>query len=140
MFGVSMNSINGKAVLVGWGIDIAATTVFMTGLTIFIEIGYAISGHQFQVQDVFNSKVFLVYSLIFGLFFTVVGGYVAALIAGRKEILHSTIVGVLSILTGLGCAQIGSSQPIPGWFDTISYIAAIPAATLGGFIRARRIM
>jgi hypothetical protein len=138
MFGVLMNSINSKAVLVGWGIDIAATTVFMTGLTIFIEVSYAISGEQ--AQDIYNSKDFLVYSLIFGLLFTLVGGYVAARLAGRKEVLHSMTVGILSILTGLACTQIGSSQEIPGWYNTISYIAAIPAAIFGGFIRARRIM
>ncbi|MCI0606409.1 hypothetical protein L0156_25780 [bacterium] len=135
-----MNSINWKAVLVGWGIDIAASTIFITGLTVLIGVAYGVSGNQHKVQDVFNSKDFLIYSLIFGLLFTVVGGYVAARIAGRREILHSVIVGVLSILTGLGCSQIGSAQAIPGWFTTISHIITIPAAMLGGFVRAKRIL
>ena len=134
-----MDAVSWKAILIGWGIDTAATLKFLIGLFLFIGIYYAVSGNLENLDEVFNSKDILVYLVSFGLLFTVVGGYAAAHIAGQREIFHSAMVGVLSVLSGIACSRVGS-EPVPmDWIMILSYVLTIPAAILGGFIRARRI-
>ncbi len=134
-----MHGVNWKAILIGWGIDTAATTKFMVGLFLFIGIAYAASGNLERLEEVFNSKDILLYLVVFGLFFTVLGGYAAARIAGQREIFHSAMVGVLSELSGIACSRVGSEPAPMDWVTMISYLLTIPVAILGGFVRARRI-
>jgi hypothetical protein len=80
---------------------------------------------------------FRIWSTIYGVFFAVAGGYVAARIAGKREVSHASAVGC--ILAFLATASLIAQ---PGHGSLWSQIAALrfmtPATILGGVIRARQ--
>lgn len=77
---------------------------------------------------------FLVTSLIVGLGFSALGGYVAARVAKKELYLNAGLVGVFSLLVGLFT---GGQGPI--WFNIAGYLLVIPAALYGGYFADRRL-
>jgi hypothetical protein len=79
---------------------------------------------------------FRIWSTFYGIFFAFTGGYVAARIAGRREIAHASAVACL-----LAVIATVSLIAQPGHSSLWSQIAALgfmtPAAILGGVLRAR---
>jgi hypothetical protein len=81
---------------------------------------------------------FRIWSTVYGVFFAFVGGYVAARIAGKKEVTHATAMAcILALLATV------SLVAQPGHASLWSQIAALgfmtPAAILGGVLRARQV-
>ena len=69
---------------------------------------------------------------------SVLGGFVAGRLAKALEIKHGAAVGVGSmIVSTLEQALAENSTPLPEWFVLISYLAAIPAGALGGYLAER---
>ena len=81
---------------------------------------------------------FRIWSTLCGVFFAFSGGYLAARIAGKKEITHAGAVACL-----LALIATVSLIAQPGHGSLWSQIAALgfmtPAAVLGGVLRARQI-
>jgi hypothetical protein len=81
---------------------------------------------------------FRIWSTVYGVVFALAAGYVAARIAGSKEVRHASAVAcILAVIATVSLiAQ-------PGHGSLWSQIAALgfmtPAAILGGLIRARQI-
>ena len=81
---------------------------------------------------------FRIWSTVYGVFFAFAGGYVAARIAGKREIAHAGVVAcILAILATVSLiAQ-------PGHGSLWSQIAALgfmtPSVILGGVLRARQV-
>ena len=68
----------------------------------------------------------------------VLGGFVAGRLAKALEIKHGAAVGVGSmIVSTLEQAMAENSLPVPEWFVLISYLVAIPAGALGGYLAER---
>jgi hypothetical protein len=80
---------------------------------------------------------FRIWSTVYGVFFAFAGGYVAARIAGRKEVIHAIAVACL-----LAFLATVSFIMQPGHGSLWSQIAALgfmtPAVILGGVLRARQ--
>jgi hypothetical protein len=68
--------------------------------------------------------------LIFGLGFTLVGGYVAGRTAGQSEILHGAIVAGIGLILGLFFREAG----LPLWYEIVSFAAMVPVGMAGGYI------
>lgn len=65
------------------------------------------------------------------------GGYVTAWIARRSPVLHALIMGIVQeALTVWAMLSIGKEAPLRNWIGALVF--AIPAACLGGMIRASR--
>ncbi|MBV9209452.1 MAG: hypothetical protein JOZ52_02420 [Acidobacteria bacterium] len=79
----------------------------------------------------------LLLSGFYSLLFSVLGGYVTALIAGRRELQHAFILGVLQLLMGI-VATIKFWERAPVWYHLIFLLLLIPANLLGGRLRARQ--
>jgi len=81
---------------------------------------------------------FRIWSTVYGVFFAFVGGYVAARMAGKREILHASAMAC--ILAFLATVSLIAQ---PGHGSLWSQIAALgfmtPAAILGGVLRARQV-
>ena len=79
---------------------------------------------------------FLATATIYGMFFAALGGYLAALIANRKGLLHS---GILTLVIIAGAT--GSLLSSPGneaiWSQVSAILLMAPSAMLGGYIRSR---
>lgn len=68
----------------------------------------------------------------------ILGGFVAGRLAKALEIKHGAAVGVGSmIVSTLEQAMAESDLSVPEWFVLISYLAAIPAGALGGYLAER---
>lgn len=78
--------------------------------------------------------------MAFGVFYTLVsaglGGYLAALIARRAEVMHALVLGTLGAV-----ATLIIIVAVPATARTVGQMAStmlvIPATTLGGWLRAR---
>jgi hypothetical protein len=81
---------------------------------------------------------FRIWSTAYGVFFAFTGGYVAARIAGKKEITHASAVAC--ILAFLATVSLIAQ---PGHGSLWSQIAALgfmtPAVIFGGVLRARQV-
>lgn len=90
-------------------------------------------GSPEELASHFNSYAFYCASFILGIALTVFGGYVAGRVAGKYEVHHGAIVGLLSTLYGLLFAT-----TVPPWFSILSVITVLPSAALGGWIAQRQ--
>jgi hypothetical protein len=124
-----------KAVLIGWVVDIGGSlgVGFLVG--VFAGIYLIIKGvsPDRMEEAIYSSFGFLLTSLIIGLFFTGLGGYIAAKIAKTAELKHAFVVGLLSALTGMLYIVL-SSNPGPPSFNIVGLTLVIPIAVLGGYL------
>lgn len=88
-----------------------------------------------------NGKVYsvplMLFMMAYSLLFSVMGGYVAALIARRKELQHAFVLGVLQLLMGI-VATIYFFDTAPLWWHVTFLALLIPANVLGGWLRLTR--
>jgi hypothetical protein len=86
--------------------------------------------------------------LVFGYCFVylVLGGYVAAWIAGHAEVLHGAMLGGVGLFVSLamtlpmllGLVPVPPQHAMPAWYVVASFLSAITGPTLGGFLRSVR--
>lgn len=81
-----------------------------------------------------DSTGVLLLSLFYSLSFSILGGYVAALIAGRKEMTHAFVLGVLQLAMGIA-ATVKFLDTAPLWWHLTLLVLLIPANLFGGFLR-----
>lgn len=84
------------------------------------------------------SASFIILTTVYGFFFAALGGYIAARIAGRNELLHGAalaclmaFVALISLLAELGSAAI--------WSQISALLFMVPAVLVGAMIRVRRV-
>jgi hypothetical protein len=87
-------------------------------------------GANGRVESVGVLLLMMAYSLLF----SVLGGYVAALVAGRKEISHAFVLGVLQLIMGI-VATIKLFDTAPLWWHLTFLLLLIPANVFGGLLR-----
>jgi hypothetical protein len=116
-----------KAILWGFLADTLGTTAIATVL--FLSLAAAgIPPAEIAVR--MKSVSGLLLMLIFGLGFTLLGGYVAGRTAGQFEVLHGAIVAGIGVVLGLFLRESG----LPLWYEIISFAAMIPIGMAGGYI------
>jgi len=83
------------------------------------------------------STGFLVFSVTCGIVFALLGGYLAASIAGRGGMLYSVAVGI-----AIAAGAIVSLMASPGnraiWSQVSALVLMSPAAVVGGYMRTRQ--
>ncbi len=93
---------------------------------------------QLYIEGVMVVSVpLLLFSGFYSLLFSVLGGYVTALIAGRSEMKHALILGVLQLLMGI-MATIKFWNTAPAWYHITFLTLLIPANLLGAQLRLMR--
>ena len=121
------------AILVGWTADFFGTS--FTGPLLFI--GFGADPSDPSAFDRLNAAPdFLLASLVFGLAWTVVGGFVAAHLAPGAERPNALAEGVASAASGLVLALTSDVGPSV-WYLALATALTIPAAMLGGYARER---
>ena len=121
-----------KAVFLGLVVDIVGTVV--VGLVLGALLGmYLIS--QGVAPDELSAQLedpgYIVPGLVVGLSVTVLGGFIAGRVAGRSEVLHGGLVGMLGVVLGFPLMVF-----YPEWYDAVSLITIIPCGMLGGRLAA----
>ena len=125
-----------KAVLFGVTTDLFGTTIAGMVLLVLFS-GMLVTQGQAQ-EDIsamlLQSNQYLFLSLVVGLSFTVLGGYVAARVANHLEYRHGLIVGVIVLIIGEMMVS-GDPTGLPLSIRVIGDLLVVPAALLGAHLR-----
>jgi hypothetical protein len=126
------------ALVIGWVVDIVGTNVFaliyFVGLIAVGRIkAEALADQDAYTKIVLGSPDIFVATMVGGLFFSVLAGYVAARVGGREELLH----GALSSLACLGSDLLSFEQltRLPLLVAVSGVVLAPAAGFLGGWLR-----
>ena len=93
--------------------------------------------HWFQEGGRVESVPVLFLMIAYSLSFSVLGGYVTALMAGRREVLHALVLGLLQLTMGI-IATIQFWDTAPAWSHIALLALVLPANVLGGYLRAQQ--
>jgi hypothetical protein len=138
---MSPSSLKPVAVSIGSAVSIGGSIV--AGLVISIVRATVLLGRGLSQEEVthrlLNDSISLIVSLVVGLGFTVLGGYVAARRARAHEIPNALATGVACTLVGIVIYALGAGIPRPpSWYSLLSYLLVLPFAWLGGAIGRSR--
>ncbi|MCX7049850.1 MAG: hypothetical protein NTX50_30750 [Candidatus Sumerlaeota bacterium] len=134
--------ISVKAIAIGVVVDIAGTfgSALLLGIVIGIILvfssvpqGAPLAEASPAVEAVQKTGPLQVISLCLGLVWTLLGGGLAAWIAGRAPVLHGCIVGAIGLLLSVP-AVIFLPQDAPLWSRIAGFALTIPAGTFGGYL------
>ena len=133
-----MKKISFKAIALGCLADWAGTAAFSLIFGMFavgVETAHGMRTEQAVdfLQQWSQTRAGALFSMLFGLGFTGLGGYVAARISQQKTLINSVSIGCIAILGGL---PLLSNAPAAGVI--ISMALSIPAAILGGFYYTKK--
>ena len=134
-----MERVSIKGVFLGVLADIGGS-VLASALLLSLFVGDAIAPDMppEDVEQVMRrlsqDGAFLTISLLLGLAFTGLGGYVAARVARRELYLNAGLVGVISLLLGL---LFGGQAPF--WFEAAGVLLIVPVALYGGYLADRQL-
>lgn len=79
---------------------------------------------------------FLVFSILAECLFAIGGGYVAALIAGRKELFHTGLLAGIFAAFGV-LLFLGPHNGLPWWANLATTFPIAPCFLLGGLLRMK---
>jgi MFS-type transporter involved in bile tolerance (Atg22 family) len=124
-----------KAVAIGLIVDFGGSLIAGLVIGIVAYIAFRSTGGKpgdFSGYHLHSYPV-MVTSIIVGLVFAMLGGFVSARIAKKDKMANACLVGILSTATGL---LLPTSVPL--WYSAVSYILTLPSAYMGGAIASRQ--
>lgn len=81
-----------------------------------------------------NPDTWLILDLVIRIFAAITGGYAAARIAGRNEMAHALVLGlVLTVINVVIIFAMPTDHPV--WFKVANALIYLPATYLGGRLR-----
>lgn len=128
------------AILVGVATDIGGTIVVSSLMGVIATIilmnqGANIAQLPDELAELTISLPFAIASLLLGLFWTAVGGFMAGWFAPHARLLHGALVGVVS--TVLAFAIVSFSAEFK-WHELASIIGTFPVAVVGSALAPTR--
>jgi heme A synthase len=121
------------AVLAGY-----LVSAILTGVTI------AVLGVLFPESYTAENIAWVIFNVIYGCAFAVIGGYVVARLAPMRPLTHATVLGVLMAIFALITGYAMSSAPPspeyvnqPGWYYPVLAITVLPSILLGAWLYIR---
>ena len=129
-------TVNLKAVVIGSLVELIGGTVAgAVALLAFSSVLRARGVPADQVKLYYEAIAFKVCGFAFSLSFSVLGGFVAARIAKRRELVHAGATGLVRIAESLLVLAIsGDATRLPIWHWVLIYVTVLPAALLGGYL------
>ncbi len=126
--------ISVKAVGLGALTDLVGSMLAMASVSMLVGV---LGGPDVPAQEIerqLQRPGFMVPSLLLGLAFTTVGGFVAGRVSGRDETLHGAIVGSVSLVVSLLVWSLSTS--VPASHAAVGLLGAVPLGLLGGYLAA----
>ena len=121
------------AVLAGWATDVSLSFVFGALVAALVAGGGSATPEEVAARVAATPGLQLA-TLVVGLGFTGVGGYVAAMLAKERPLAHAAAVGLLSLVFGVTISVLAPSDA-PLWYQALGLALTVPAAALGGWLR-----
>ena len=113
-------------------------SAILTGLTI------AALGALFPISYNPENVEWVIFNVIYGCAFAVIGGYVAARLAPARPVAHATVLGLLmavfAVITGYAVSVAPPSPEYanqPGWYYPVLAITVLPSILLGAWLFVR---
>lgn len=123
------------AVAAGLAADVGGT--FIGSIVVTIVLGTVLALQGVAPEDIAEqlgaSGTFEVFSLLFGLAFTVLGGYVAARVANHRELWHGMLLGLASLAFGEAYIAITDAD-FAVWQRIASLLLVVPAGIYGAYL------
>lgn len=133
--------LNIKAIVLGWIVDFAGSFVMGGLIGIVIAASLVSSGvRPEQIAERITESPLMALGLVSGVLMSTLGGWVAASIARRDEVVHGAVTGLLSVAMYWLVIRSLSGAASSAWYDLVATVLAIPCATLGGYLRGRKHM
>jgi hypothetical protein len=129
-----MPKVSVLGVVVGSVTDIVATAIHNAFLLSGTEVPSRLSHDQYQrlvEQAMLNDWRLLASSFVGGGICSILGGYLAARIARRSELLNGVLASFLCVGSGVYAMDIGSTS-FPAWILFVSDLLSAGLALLGG--------
>jgi ABC-type transport system involved in multi-copper enzyme maturation permease subunit len=109
---------------------VAGYLVFSITAVLLFRIS-GVNPHQSPTME------FIIGSIVYGVFFAGLGGYVSAAIARRKELTHALVVaGIIAVIAIVSIILAPKEGVL--WSELATLLLMAPAAGLGGYLRSRR--
>lgn len=89
-----------------------------------------------DVSAIYSNVSLMLLLLVVGLFWSFLGGYVAARIAKRAEYFNAAIIGVIGAAIGFDSMLTNSNIPL--WYELIGFFVIVPVSLLGGWVALKR--
>jgi hypothetical protein len=134
-----MSELSIKGILLGVLTDTGGNTI--AGIVLMVIFASSRITPDMSEQEINDAILalaqgggFLLASLIVGLGFTILGGYVAARVAKKGIYQNSATVGAIDMLLGILFTSASAR-----WFDIAGFLIVIPAALLGGHLARKQV-
>jgi hypothetical protein len=133
-----LSGLNFRAITIGWVIDVVGSNVISIAALIFVMVSKGIDVLDLADQAVFTRLALgpevITVSFIGGSILSIVAAYVAARIAGSREIAHgvaSSAAGIAVTLSALRQLQ----EALPGWLVYGGMVLGVVLGYVGGRLR-----
>ena len=133
--------------VVGAIVDIVGTNIWAIFMTIYVMFSFNIlqmatsspTEATAKVLDIFqtNPLIFSV-NFIVGAMFSILGGYIAALIAKHDELLNGALSSFLCILSGVYGLATGSSPFYLVLLEILAFVISPLLGMFGGYLRLKQ--
>lgn len=126
----------GGAVTVGCG---AFFGTFSATLSVYLSMVSGSTPDQAYAAMATNyTSVLAMLSIVGGVLWGVVGGYVASKFEGTRAFGQAAVASIFPVLFALVMYVAPSSQPGPTWFVIYSFVSPLIASLFGGLLYAKR--
>jgi hypothetical protein len=136
-----MRNVSLNAVSVGGLADVVGTLVSTTVVVFVIGIATLDTSGPIQSSGALmplKAPWYLAATFVLGTLWSVIGGYIAAWIAKREEVLHGALSSYFCVALGIYGLFAGHGT-IPLWMHVFGFTAAPGLGALGGLLRARQV-
>jgi uncharacterized membrane protein YfcA len=137
-----MSKVSAKGVLIGGIVDVVTSFVLGFPFTIYamskLDLSH-LSSAQMQTAlttAIHNNVPLYAAQLLVGLACSVLGGYVAARLAKREELLNGALSSFICVVLGVYMVASGNDST-PHWLQALMFIASPALALLGGYLMQR---
>ncbi|UJF31230.1 hypothetical protein [Paenibacillus hexagrammi] len=93
-------------------------------------------GDKEELIQVYNHIGWLILFMVVGMLWSFFGGYVAARVARRAELINAACIGVIG--AGIEFDSFISNPGIATWYQVIGLLIVIPVSLLGGKMALRK--
>jgi len=142
--GSRLRNVSIKGVVIG-----SITDIVTTNLLALPVVFYVVATHNFsqipkeQISSILtqilkNDPALFAMQILSGSACSVLGGYVAARIAKRHEILNGGLAAFLCVGGGLYALLFGTTS-FPLWQHLLGFVASPALSSLGGYLRLRSV-
>ena len=109
----------------------------LVGYIVFAVLGYSVFRFSGQAAHATASTTFMLVSIVSGVVFAFLGGYIAGWLAGRQPLGHAIAMAIL-LATGATVSLVSTLGHGSIWSQVAAITLMAPSAVLGGWFRASR--